>query len=151
MKWIFGGVSLLVFFVVGAQLGGDLSADTKFAYSEATREEQQAWLDTQKSRIERDFSRQYVSTGVSNPNLKLKDVAASAGRREIAIVLEIPNTAQTATPPNFRQQVIEQLCQPYRRSALMENDIRLTMRVVRRNGSPVTNQTVRAADCQAAV
>jgi len=151
MKWLFVVISVVVFFVLGALLGGDISSDSGFDYGEATLEERQVWLEAEKARIERDYARRYVSTGISNSNIALKEVRASASRREVAVVMEIPNRAQTAIPPGFRQQVVEQMCAPYRRSALMENDIRLTMRVVRENGSPVVVQTIRAADCQPAV
>ncbi len=147
MKWLFGIIGIGMATVGGFGLSTVGVAGSNFDYEEASIEDRQIWLEKQAGPLERGVKRGMLR-GSGGRYLKYKETKVLARSNEIQNILTLSSTAQVRLPPNFKRQMLANSCPSYMRSALYRNRIKITVKIVKRSGTPVLITQMTAHECR---
>lgn len=151
MRWLAVLIGVVMAIVGGYNLGtttsGSRGAAVLFNYGSASPEDRQAWLEKESANVERGVKAGLSRNGSSYMYMSYKATKVSARRSEIQTIVQLKSHAQIQISSNFRKQILGSLCSDYVGSPLYHNKIKLTMKMVRSNGTPVFSQSVGAYDC----
>ncbi len=146
MKWLFGIIGIGMATVGGFGLSTVGVGGSSFNYEEASIEDRQAWLEKQARPLERGVKRGMLR-GSGAMYLKYKETKVLARSNEIQTIIKLSSMGQVRLPPNFKREMLASFCPDYMRSALYTNRVKITIKIVKKNGSPVLSFSMSAYDC----
>jgi len=146
MKWLFGIIGIGMAVMGGFNLGTTGAGGASFNYEEASIDERQTWLEKQAHDFERGVKHGIMKSGVSL--LRYKETKVLARSNEIQAIMSLSSMAQVRLPPRYKQQMLADSCPDYMRSALYTNRIKITVKIVNKNGNPVMVTHMTAHDCR---
>ncbi len=144
MKWLLGGVGLIMAIMGGVNLGAATSGgSSSFVYEEATTEEREEWLNAVATKLESRAKREAASTMY----VSYKETKTLHNRREVQTIMKLGYNVDFRMGPNTIQDAKDGGCPFLIRSGLYANNGKWTQKIVKGSGQTAFNFTLSRSNC----